>query len=133
MSDHPEFWSARGVGKDWNLVCLVTGEKCDLMPNASGFVTSREAGERVVALFNGRARLDFRRREPDWIQVKVGCLDEHEAVLHRLCEASWACCGMLCENIVKWALDPVGCPGLEPKAMRRAREYKAMLDNLVIA
>jgi len=99
------------------------------MPNVSGFVQSKEAGERVVALFNGRARLDYRTYEPNWIQVKVGCIPEHEAVLHRLCHASWGCSGMLSEDIIKWALDPEGCPGLEPKGLRWARELKAKLAS----
>lgn len=120
MTDHPEYWMARGVGKEYDLVCLVTGEAASLMSNVSGFVQGREAGERVVTLFNGRARLDFRKHEPDWVQVKVGCLPEHEEVLHRLCQASWGCHGLLNERIIKWAVDPIQFPGGEPKALARA-------------
>lgn len=140
MTDHPECWQARGVGSEYNLVCLVTGKTADLMPNVSGFVQGREAGARVVALFNGRARLDFRKHEPDWVQVKVGCLPEHEEVLHRLCAASWGCHGLLNERIVKWAIDPVQFPGGEPKALARANansleaaSLRAKVDDLTAA
>ncbi|MBS0251489.1 MAG: hypothetical protein JSR78_10560 [Proteobacteria bacterium] len=79
-----ESWKVRGIGSDYNLKCFVTGEERDLMPNISGFVRSKEAGERVVAMFDGRARLDFRPSEPNWIQVKVGALPEHMPALQDL-------------------------------------------------
>lgn len=79
-----EVWKPRGIGSDYGLRCFVTGAERDLMPNISGFVTSKESGERVVAMFGGLARLDFRPSEPNWIQVKVGALPEHMSALQDL-------------------------------------------------
>ena len=66
------YWSPRGVGKEWNLPNIMTGEKMELQDNIAGFVRSREEGELAVAIFGGRAKLDYRPSEPQWIQVKVG-------------------------------------------------------------
>jgi hypothetical protein len=77
------FWQPRGIGSDYNLIDLVSGDTHDLVSNISGFALSKEDGERLVSeIFDGRARLDFREHEPNWIQVKVGCTDE--AVLSHL-------------------------------------------------
>jgi hypothetical protein len=81
-----EAWGPRGIGSESGLPCFVTGERPGFTPNVSGFVNSKEAGERVVDMFDGLARLDFRPHEPNWIQVKVGALPEHAAVLHLLME-----------------------------------------------
>jgi hypothetical protein len=84
----PEQFSSRGIGQEWNLHCFVTGTPpkgdVDLKPNIAAFVESRQAGERVVAMFNGLARLDYRPHEPNWIQVKVGVLPEHIDALREL-------------------------------------------------
>jgi hypothetical protein len=48
------------------------------------FVTSKEDGEAVTALFKTGARLDYRDYEPNWIQVKVGSCKEHYPNLERL-------------------------------------------------
>lgn len=122
--DHPEYWSPRGIGSEWNLTCLVTGKEEKLMPNISGFVRSKAAGERIVKMFNGRARLDFRTYEPNWIQVKVGVLEEHKEVLVRLQNAVMTCEGMLTPEIIQWALDPEKCPGYQPKALERIRQLQ---------
>ena len=67
-----EYWSPRGIGYD-----------------LSGFVKSKEAGERIVAMFEKalgkkpETWLDFREREPNWIQVKV---QGSEADLEKLYE-----------------------------------------------
>ncbi len=129
-SDHPEYWHTRGIGSDWNLTCLATGEQQRLMPNISGFVHSREAGERVVMLFGGRARLDFRPSEPNWIQVKVGAVEQHKDVLGRLGAASYACGGMIDADVIAWAVDPEGKPGLQPKGLRAVNELQVKLDQL---
>jgi hypothetical protein len=84
-----EHWAPRGIGTESGLPCFVTGERPEFpgfTPNISGFVNSKEAGERVVEMFDGLARLDFRPHEPQWIQVKVGALQEHAAVLNLLME-----------------------------------------------
>ncbi|WP_327211256.1 hypothetical protein [Rhizobium leguminosarum] len=75
-------WSPRGIGSNWNIPDLVTGvADGELHPDMSGFVGSKEEGELAVAIFGGRAFLDFRPSEPNWIQVKVSA---EEAVLERL-------------------------------------------------
>ena len=54
-----EYWKPRGIGYD-----------------LAGFVKSKEAGERIVAMFEKalgkkpETWLDFRESEPNWIQVK---------------------------------------------------------------
>lgn len=128
-ADHPEYWSPRGLGSEWNLTCLVTGKEERLMPNISGFVRSKAAGERVVKMFDGRARLDWRESEPNWIQVKVGVIEEHKEVLVRLFDAVMTCEGMLTPEIIKWAIDPVKSRGYQPKALER---IKALQEGTTI-
>jgi hypothetical protein len=74
----------RGMGQDWTPGCFVCGGKHDLYANQSGFVTSKESGERIVALFEHGAFLDYRQYEPDWIQVKVGACKKHVPNLQKL-------------------------------------------------
>lgn len=119
--EHPEYWRARGVGFGVG-TCLVTGETDVGGPDIAGFVSSREAGERVVALFGGRARLDYRDFEPNWIQVKVVVKEEHKDVMTRLMSASSCCEGMLSPRMILWALHPVELPGCEPRLLRYVRE-----------
>jgi hypothetical protein len=95
----------RGFGKEWNLPCFVTGKPedvaCeDLKDNISGFVESKAAGKRVVALFDGLARLDWRPREPNWIQVKVGAVADRLPALERLYDLVRANGGVLTREIV---------------------------------
>lgn len=59
--DGGEYWRSRGAS-DWD---------------CSGFVVSKEAGERLLALVKGvlnkeecKTWLDWRKREPNWIQFK---------------------------------------------------------------
>lgn len=79
-----EFFASRGIGKDWNLPCFVCGVLMELSDNIAAFVRTKEAGERVVEMFGGRARLDFREYEPDRIQVKVGACAAHASKLQAL-------------------------------------------------
>lgn len=71
-SEGGEYWKPRGIGYD-----------------LSGFVKSKEAGERIVKMFEkvlGRKPktwLDFRPSEPTWIQVKV---QKEDADLNKLYE-----------------------------------------------
>jgi hypothetical protein len=68
-----EFWSPRGIGYD-----------------LSGFVKSKQAGERIVKMFEdvlGRKPgtwLDYREFEPNWIQVKVQKEDVDLETLEKL-------------------------------------------------
>ena len=81
-----EYFRSRGIGSDRIATCFVCG--CNISENyaanISAFVECKEAGERVVAMFAGRARLDFREREPDRVQVKVGACQKHQGNLDRL-------------------------------------------------
>lgn len=120
--EHPEFWKARGVGRNGGWKSLVTGEEVFSGPDVSGFVRSKEAGERLLGLLDGRAHLDFRPREPHWIQLKLIVEEEHVDVLHRLCEAVWACEGVIQPRLIAWALRPQDFPGYEPRALRAIRE-----------
>ncbi len=83
---NPEYFSCRGLGSEGNLTCFVTGEILPLMSNISGFVTSKEAGERIVKMFKGYAWLDYRPHEPDWIQVKIGTIPKYVVVLELIME-----------------------------------------------
>ena len=59
-----------------------------MIDNISGFVYSKESGERIVdGMFNNvGAWLDYREREPNWIQVKIGACPEHLENLKKLNE-----------------------------------------------
>lgn len=93
-----EWFSARGIGMDWTLGCFVCGGEDGLRTNVSGFVRSKSAGEHVVEMFRRGARLDYREREPNWIQVKIGACPVHVGnleLLQRLtveggCRITWA-------------------------------------------
>ena len=71
-----EFWSPRGVGYD-----------------LSGFVKSKQAGERIVQMIkevigkDPKSWLDYREREPLWIQVKIQKEDGFDLeALCRVCQ-----------------------------------------------
>lgn len=67
-------WRPRGIGiGQGNKVCAITGEPLQGFYgyDASGFVESREDGQALADMFKGRAYLDYRPSEPNWIQVKV--------------------------------------------------------------
>lgn len=79
-----EHFYSRGVGLDGTPGCFVCGGDPGLYHNIAAFVKTNEAGERVVAMFQHGARLDYRSFEPDRVQVKIGACSEHEANLHQL-------------------------------------------------
>lgn len=87
--ENGEFFYSRGIGKDYTPGCFVCGDgSMGLHHNISGFVTCKEAGKRVVMMFRkGGVRLDYREREPDRVQVKVGACSKHLVVLQLLHEA----------------------------------------------
>jgi len=112
------YWSPRGIGMD-SVPCFVTKKmECDLRSNISGFVSSREDAQRVVNIFGGYARLDYREREPNWIQVKVGVEKEHSEVLDRLMVA----CNdaILTPKRLAWAVNPAENRDGEPAVIRLA-------------
>lgn len=89
-----EHFRSRGIGLDSGLTCFVCGgSSSGYLKNIAAFVNTKEAGERVVALFdafNGGARLDYREHSPDRVQVKVGACGKHGPHLKKL--------DLLCED-----------------------------------
>jgi len=79
-----EFFNVRGIGSDSTPGCFVCGGETGMNSNISGFVKSKESGETIINMFKSGARLDFREREPNWIQVKIGACKEHHSLLEDL-------------------------------------------------
>lgn len=81
-------FKSRDCGLDCNFKnCYACG--CSLEKyanhNLSGFVESKEQGESAVKLFReGSAWLDYREREPNWIQVKIGACEDCKDCLNSL-------------------------------------------------
>lgn len=84
-----EFFYPRGIGLD-DCACFVCGthdrdgKGNTILNNIAAFVQSKEAGERVVAMFPRGAWLDYRDLEPDRIQVKIGACNKHLPKLKKL-------------------------------------------------
>lgn len=87
--DNPEgeLYATRGIGLNW-LDCFVCqGTASGAQPDMAAFVVDKEAGERIVGMFQeagASAHLDYRPSEPKWVQVKVGACNTHEANLKLL-------------------------------------------------
>ena len=81
-----ERFATRGIiGTDHTPGCFVCGGKSGLHKNISAFIESKTSGKRIVSMFNGKGvRLDYREREPDYIQVKIGVCRKHENELKKL-------------------------------------------------
>ena len=79
-----ELFSSRGFGLDMTPGCFVCGGGDGIHNNIAAFVQCKEAGERVVAMFNQGARLDYREQEPDRVQVKIGVCEQHLPKLEKL-------------------------------------------------
>jgi len=76
---------SRGCGMDSG-PCLICGETA-MNKNFASFAQSKEDGDAIVKLFESHdlfARLDWRPREPTWIQVKVTACAKHEPQLVHL-------------------------------------------------
>ena len=92
-----EWFRSRGIGLD-RCRCFVCGDDrrgeatCGnpfVVHNIAAYVNDKGAGERVVEMFGGGARLDYREHEPNYVQVKVGACDLHLPnlqCLHELCK-----------------------------------------------
>lgn len=81
-----ENFHTRGLGLD-GVPCMVCGGPIRLLDNIAAFVDDKEAGERVVAMFESEgahARLDYRPSEPNWVQVKTGACETHKPNLEYL-------------------------------------------------
>jgi hypothetical protein len=90
MEQHTVKWedgvlfAPRGIGSDHTPGCFCCGGEPDLYSNISGFVYGKNDGEKVVAMFEHGARLDYRDYEPNWIQVKIGACKDHFLNLEKL-------------------------------------------------
>lgn len=92
LGDGTVRWHSRGVGMDGTPGCFVCGaekrnqkpDTNDYMNNVAAFVDSKEAGELAVVIIGQGARLDYRDRTPNRVQVKVGACDHHLAQLGEL-------------------------------------------------
>lgn len=85
-----EYFSPRGIGYD-----------------LAGFVKSKEAGERIVAMFHlalsrpPKTWLDYRPSEPKWIQVKVQKEDADLDVLYNLTKGNG---GIITQEMINTAV-----------------------------
>ncbi len=77
--------SPRGLGTDSSPGCFICEAPGGIMSNFAAFVGSRMEGEEAVQLIERGVRLDYRDREPNWIQIKVGACKLHVARLEILC------------------------------------------------
>jgi hypothetical protein len=98
-----DYFRPRGIGLDTTPGCFVCGGPKDLYSNISAFVGCKAAGERVVAMFDQGARLDYREYEPDRVQVKIGACDKHKTQLEQLGEKT-SSTGILTEEILQEVL-----------------------------
>ncbi len=84
-----EFFRSRGIGVD-ECTCFVCGINDrdgyghNYLHNIAAFVQCKVAGERIIALFQQGARLDYREHSPDRVQVKIGACDSHLTNLQKL-------------------------------------------------
>jgi len=81
-----EFFNSRGIGSDSIAMDFITGDPIEgpIAANIAAYVRSKKAGEHIVDMFQGRARLDYREHEPNYIQVKVGVNVENTGALQLL-------------------------------------------------
>lgn len=116
-----ERYQARGIGNN-SILCFVCGKGDDykdepteytpgenfrydgIQSDMAAFVSNKESGERVVALFDGKACLDYRPQEPDWVQVKVGACSAHRTNLQYL--GRLTCCGWITKEKIELARNP---------------------------
>ena len=91
-----EYWSPRGAGRNYH------GN-----PDISGFVKCKHAGERIVQMIEKvigkkpESWLDYREKEPTWIQVKINSEDGFDCEkLDDLCRID----GIITEEKLRQAL-----------------------------
>lgn len=81
---------SRGTGLDIVPCCFVCGTKerepgaNSYLNNISAYVDSKEDGEEILGWFKQGARLDYRERKPNYIQLKIGACNEHVKQLQHL-------------------------------------------------
>lgn len=68
-----------------NVPCYVSGQDCSKASFAfSGFVANKQAGDRVIDMFNGKARLDYNPSDEKYVRVRVGVTGENLPALEQL-------------------------------------------------
>ncbi len=90
-----EYFGSRGVGSDMAPGCFACGGEPGGYSNISAFVDCKDSGERVVAMFEQGAWLDYRTSEPDRVQVKIGACEEHLPCLRKLHDITRAADGII--------------------------------------
>lgn len=104
--DGSENFRSRGIGLDSGACCFVTGQEFSChIPNIAGYVSFKESGERVVAMFGekGGAWLDYREYEPTYIQVKILCCEEQIHCLQKLHDLTVAAGGKITPAMIEEA------------------------------
>lgn len=105
-----EYFGSRGPGVDRAPGCFVCPraenpptkrEDMEMFHNIAAFVVTKEAGERVVAMFGRGAWLDYRERTPDRIQVKVGACETHLRNLEALHSVTSRAEGVLTDEFIR--------------------------------
>lgn len=81
-----EYFHSRGIGLEFRLVCFCCGfdPEGTCLDNIAAFVQCKASGERIVNMFNSRARLDYREHSPDRVQVKIGACKQHLPNLEKM-------------------------------------------------
>jgi hypothetical protein len=87
-------FGSRGIGLDVTPGCFVCGTKIrskaaaeignEYLNNIAAFAENKLEGEEIVSWFDSGAFLDWRKHEPNWIQVKIGACDKHLPNLEQL-------------------------------------------------
>lgn len=106
-NDWPEPFASRGIGQEWIDQCAVCGKKIDLAQNIAAYVKSAASGRHVVGMFAQGARLDLRKFEPNYIQVKIGVCDDHLPQLEALDQITHANGNVITRKMVAEAGFPV--------------------------
>lgn len=80
-----EFFYSHGIGLGVTPGCFCCGRGEGTHHCITALVDSKEAGERIVRLFEGKgACLVFDPKNPSIVQVRIGACDEHLLRLERL-------------------------------------------------
>lgn len=112
-------FSSRGIGMDMCPGCFVCGTTVrepganEYLHNIAAFVSNEFDGTTIVSWFAGRARVDFRRHEPTYVQVKVGACTAHLSNLRMLDERTRSRHGVIRQADV---VDAMTAPAWPPDA-----------------
>ncbi len=118
-----EIFHSRGIGRD-ECKCFVCGiSKCNkkgnyYLHNIAAFVQCKESGERIIKMFKKGARLDYRKFEPDRVQVKIGACDKHLSNLKFLEELTEKADNTISEKMIAKAIN-----------LKKKTEKKKVVDS----